>query len=58
MAIKSLELPDLGPFRFHAAAAASDAGMRIEFDDAVNLFIGHNNVAKSTVSLLTEGWTQ
>ena len=62
MAIKSLELTDLGPFRFRASAASADSGMRIEFDDAVNLFIGPNNVGKSTilqaVSLLTECWTE
>ena len=64
MAIKSLELENVGPFRFHAAAVpgTSDFKVRIEFDKNVNLFIGPNNVGKSTilqaVNLLTECWTE
>ena len=51
MAIKSLELENVGPFRFHAAAVpgTSDFKVRIEFDKNVNLFIGPNNVGKSTI---------
>ena len=63
MVIKSLELENVGPFRFRAAAVpkTNDFKVRIEFDTDVNLFIGPNNVGKSTilqaVRLLTERWT-
>ena len=62
MVIKSLELENVGPFRFHSAANdASDGKVCIEFDNHVNLFIGPNNTGKSTilqaVDLLTERWT-
>ena len=60
MAIKSLELENVGPFRIHPSA--SDAKVCIEFDNHVNLFIGPNNAGKSTVlqavNLLTECWTE
>ena len=62
MPIKSLELEDVGPFRFRPAAVSTvtDFRVRIDFDPEVNLFVGPNNVGKSTilqaVSLLTEPW--
>jgi predicted ATPase len=64
MVIKSLELKDVGPFRFRpgAVTAVSDFGARIDFDPDVNLFVGPNNVGKSTilnaVDLLTERWSE
>ena len=64
MPIQSLELENVGPFRFHAAAVpgTSDFKVHIEFDKDVNLLIGPNNVGKSTVlqavNLLTERWTE
>lgn len=62
MAIKSLELEDVGPFRFRPAAVStvSDFRIRVEFNREVNLFVGPNNVGKSTilqaVNLLAEPW--
>ena len=62
MPIKSLELEDVGPFRFRPAAVstANDFRIRVDFNPEVNLFVGPNNVGKSTilqaVSLLTEPW--
>ena len=62
MAIQSLELEDVGPFRFRPAAVSStsDFRLRVDFDRNVNLLVGPNNVGKSTilqaVSLLTEPW--
>ena len=64
MVIKSLELDNIGPFRFHPSAVTSvaDFKARIDFDRHVNLFIGPNNVGKSTildaVDLLTERWNR
>ena len=64
MTVTSLELENVGPFRFRAAAVPkkNDFKVRIEFDKDVNLFIGPNNVGKSTilqaVRLLTERWTE
>ena len=48
MPIKSLELSNVGPFRTRPDGAGSD-GIKLEFDANVNLFIGPNNVGKSTV---------
>ena len=62
MPIKSLELEDVGPFSFRPAAVSTvnDFRVRVDFDREVNLFVGPNNVGKSTilqaVSLLTEPW--
>lgn len=63
MAIQSLELSNIGPFRARPDAdAANDTGIRVEFDDDVNLFVGPNNSGKSTVlqavNLLTQRWTR
>ena len=63
MAIQSLELSNIGPFRARPNAdAANDTGIRVEFDDDVNLFVGPNNSGKSTVlqavNLLTQRWTR
>ena len=64
MAIKSLELENAGPFRFrpNAMPTVEEFKVRLEFDKDVNLFIGPNNVGKSTVlqaiRLLTEQWTE
>ena len=57
MAIKSLELSTVGPFRPRPASgrsresvsASSQPDIKIDFDERVNLFIGPNNVGKSTV---------
>jgi len=63
MPIQSLELSNIGPFRFcpDTGAGMADAGVRIGFDDDVNLFVGPNNSGKSTVlqavNLLTQRWT-
>ena len=63
MPIQSLELSNIGPFRFRpdTGAGMADAGVRIGFDDDVNLFVGPNNSGKSTVlqavNLLTQRWT-
>ena len=48
MPIKSLELSNVGPFRRRPDGAGAD-GIKMEFDANVNLFIGPNNVGKSTV---------
>ncbi len=48
MPIKSLELRNVGPFRRRPDGAGAD-GIKLEFDANVNLFIGPNNVGKSTV---------
>ena len=64
MSIRSLELENVGPFRFHAAAipATTDFKVCVDFDQDINLFIGPNNVGKSTIlqaiDLLTEPWTE
>ena len=64
MVIKLLELENIGPFRFRPGAVDSvaDFKARIAFDPDVNLFVGPNNVGKSTVlhtlDLLTERWTE
>ena len=62
MAIQSLELSNIGPFRARPDTGAADGtGIRVEFDDDVNLFVGPNNSGKSTVlqavNLLTQHWT-
>ena len=57
MAIKSLELGNVGPFRPRPASGqlgepvstTSHPDIKIDFDEQVNLFIGPNNVGKSTV---------
>ncbi len=60
MPIHSLELTNVGPFRYRADGAGSDS-IKLEFDAKVNLIIGPNNVGKSTilqaVNLLTQRWT-
>ena len=48
MPIKSLELSNVGPFRRRPDGAGND-GVELEFDANVNLFIGPNNVGKSTI---------
>lgn len=48
MPIHSLELTNVGPFRRRPDGAGSD-GIKLEFDANVNLFIGPNNVGKSTI---------
>lgn len=48
MAIKSLNLANVGPFRPRPDGSGSD-GIKLEFDANVNLFIGPNNVGKSTI---------
>ena len=48
MPIQSLELTNVGPFRRRPGGAGSD-GIKLEFDANVNLFIGPNNVGKSTI---------
>ena len=48
MAIKSLELSNVGPFRPRQDGAGSE-GIKLEFDANVNLLIGPNNVGKSTI---------
>ena len=48
MAIKSLELENVGPFRRRPDGSGFD-GIKLEFDANVNLLIGPNNVGKSTV---------
>ena len=48
MAIKSLKLNNVGPFRPRPDGSGSD-GIELEFDANVNLLIGPNNVGKSTV---------
>ena len=48
MAIKSLRLANIGPFRPRPDGSGSE-DIKLEFDDNVNLFIGPNNVGKSTV---------
>ena len=48
MAIKSLELFNMGPFRLRPGATDSYK-VALEFDANVNLFIGPNNVGKSTI---------
>ena len=63
MTINSLELENIGPFRFRPSAvgAVNDFKVRIVFDQEANLFVGPNNVGKSTilnaVNLLTESWS-
>ena len=70
MAIESLELSNLGPFRPRSGerpegetvSAVDSSIVRIDFDEQVNLFTGPNNVGKSTilqaVNLLTQRWTE
>ena len=48
MPIKSLKLSNVGPFRCRPDGTGS-AGIELEFDANVNLFIGPNNVGKSTI---------
>lgn len=48
MSIKSLKLSNVGPFRRRPDGSGSD-GIELEFDANVNLFIGPNNVGKSTI---------
>ena len=48
MPIKSLKLSNVGPFRHRPDGTGSD-GIELEFDANVNLFIGPNNVGKSTI---------
>ncbi len=48
MAIKSLKLNNVGPFRPRPDGSGSD-GIELEFDANVNLLIGPNNVGKSTI---------
>ena len=48
MAIESLELFNMGPFR-HRPGAVGSFKVTLEFDPNVNLLIGPNNVGKSTV---------
>ena len=48
MPIKSLKLSNVGPFRPRPDGSGSD-GIELEFDANVNLFIGPNNVGKSTI---------
>ena len=48
MPIKSLKLSNVGPFRRRPDGTGSD-GIELEFDANVNLFIGPNNVGKSTI---------
>ncbi len=48
MPIHSLELTNVGPFRRRPDGTGSD-GINLEFDANVNLFIGPNNVGKSTI---------
>ena len=48
MPIHSLELSNIGPFRRRPDGSGSD-GIKLEFDPNVNLFIGPNNVGKSTI---------
>ena len=56
MSIKSLKLSNVGPFRYRPAGpafapmdAAGENSIELEFDDHINLFIGPNNVGKSTI---------
>ena len=64
MTINLLELENIGPFRFRPSAVGSvdDFKVRISFDQEVNLFVGPNNVGKSTIlhalNLLTEHWSE
>ena len=64
MVVTSLELENVGPFRFRPGAvnSVSDFKARIDFDPDVNLLVGPNNVGKSTIlhaiDLLTERWTE
>ena len=48
MPIHSLKLTNVGPFRRRPDGSGSD-GIELEFDASVNLFIGPNNVGKSTI---------
>ena len=48
MPIHSLELSNVGPFRHRPDGSGAD-GIKLEFDPNVNLFIGPNNVGKSTI---------
>ena len=48
MPINSLQLTNVGPFRRRPDGSGAD-GITMEFDANVNLFIGPNNVGKSTV---------
>ena len=48
MPINSLKLSNVGPFRSRPDGTGSD-GIELEFDANVNLFIGPNNVGKSTI---------
>ena len=48
MPIRSLQLTNVGPFRRRPDGSGSD-GINLEFDANVNLFIGPNNVGKSTI---------
>ena len=48
MPINSLQLTNVGPFRRRPDGSGSD-GITMEFDANVNLFIGPNNVGKSTI---------
>ena len=48
MPIKSLKLSNVGPFR-HRPDGTGSGGIELEFDANVNLFIGPNNVGKSTI---------
>ena len=69
MAIKSLELINLGPFRPRPVIGRRENSVRklnssivkIDFDKQFNLFTGPNNVGNSTilqvVNLLTQRWT-
>ena len=48
MPINSLQLTNVGPFRRRPDGSGSD-GITMDFDANVNLFIGPNNVGKSTI---------
>ena len=48
MPIQSLQFTNVGPFRPRPDGSGSD-GIKLEFDPNVNLFIGPNNVGKSTI---------
>lgn len=48
MPIQSLKLTNVGPFRHRPDGSGAD-GIELSFDPDVNLFIGPNNVGKSTI---------
>ena len=56
MPIHSLELANVGPFRRRPDGSGDD-GIKLEFDANVNLFIGPNNVGKSTVLRMVHSLT-